>query len=217
MMRSTMAVTVMSCLTMITAPSSAQATKVAPATQAAGVTTADPMQAINRLRQELIDSFNKGEVDRLLSHLDPDVVVTWQNAEVCRGPEAVRAYYDRMMTGPDRIVAKVTANPAVDDRHIYEGDWAVSWGNMHDHFELTDGKSLQFDRRFTATIARRGEAWKVTSFHVSINAFDNPILKIVGRKVGTWAGVIGGVVGIVIGIIVGRMLGGRRRADAAAR
>jgi len=26
------------------------------------------------LRGELIDSFNKGDVDRLLSHLDPDVV-----------------------------------------------------------------------------------------------------------------------------------------------
>ena len=180
------------------------------------MTTADPMQAINQLRQELIDAFNSGDVDRLLSHLDPDVVITWQNAEVCRGPEAVRAYYNRMMSGPDRIVAKVTANPTVDDRHIY-GDWAVSWGNMHDQFELTDGKSFRFDSRFTATIARRREAWKVTSFHASINAFDNPILKIVARKVGMWTALVAGIVGIAIGIIIGRVLGGRRRADTAVR
>ena len=214
MVRSAMAVTVMFCLVTIGAPLSAQTTP--PATQASGVTTADPMQAINLLRQELIDSFNKGEVDRLLSHLDPDVVVTWQNAEVCRGPEAVRAYYDRMMTGPDRIVAKVSANPTVDDRHIYDGDWAVSWGNMHDEFVLTDGKSFRFDSRFTATIARRGEAWKVTSFHASINAFDNPILKIVGRKAGTWAAVAGGVIGLLIGLIAGRVMGRRRGVDAGA-
>jgi len=216
MVRTTTAVTVMFCLMMISASLLAQATQ--PATQrGAGVTTADPMQAINLLRQELIDSFNAGDVDRLLSHLDPDVVVTWQNAEVCRGPEAVRAYYNRMMTGPDRIVAKVSANPTVDDRHIYDGTWAVSWGNMHDEFVLTDGKAFRFDSRFTATIARRGEAWKVTSFHASINAFDNPILKIVGRKTGTWGAVAGGVIGLVIGIIVGRVLGRRRGADAAAR
>ena len=29
---------------------------------------------------------------RILEHLDPDVVVTWQNGEVCRGREQVRAY-----------------------------------------------------------------------------------------------------------------------------
>jgi hypothetical protein len=40
------------------------------------VTDADPIIAINLLRGELVDSFNKGDVDRLLSHLDPDVVIT---------------------------------------------------------------------------------------------------------------------------------------------
>ena len=75
-------------------------------------------QAIGLLRQELIDSFNKGDLDRLLSHLDPDVVITWQNGEVCRGPTAVRAYYDKMMKGPDRRVEKVSADPKVDDRHV---------------------------------------------------------------------------------------------------
>jgi hypothetical protein len=86
----------------------------------------------------------------------------------------------------------------LDDRHIY-GDWAVSWGNMHDQFELTDGKSFRFDSRFTATIARRGEAWKVTSFHASINAFDNPILKIVARKVGMWTALVAGIVELRLG------------------
>src|SRR5216110_1130709 len=79
----------------------------------AGVTEADPIKAINLLRTELIDSFNKGDVNRLLSHLDPDVVVTWQNGEVCRGPDAVKAFHERMMTGPNHVVAKLSANPVV--------------------------------------------------------------------------------------------------------
>src|SRR3954466_14584639 len=66
------------------------------------VTDPDPTRAIGLLREELVEGFNKGEVDRLLSHLDPDVVVTWQNAEVCRGPAAVKAFYERMMVGPNR-------------------------------------------------------------------------------------------------------------------
>src|SRR5439155_13069565 len=118
------------------------------------VTEPDPIKAINLLRTDLVDSFNKGDVDRLLSHLDPDSVITWQNGEVCRGPDAVRAYYNRMMTAPDHVVAKISANPVVDDRHVY-GDWAVSWGNLHDDYELNDGSKFKFDSRFTATIARR--------------------------------------------------------------
>lgn len=174
----------------------------------------DPTQAITLLRQELIDSFNKGDLDRLLAHLDPDVVITWQNGEVCRGPDAVRAYYEKMMKGPDRRVEKVSADPKVDDRHVY-GDWAVSWGSMNDRFVLTDGSDLAMNSRFTATIARRGDVWKVTSFHASVNAFDNPILGYAAKKAGTWAMVIGVVAGLVLGLIVGIMIQRRRRSGAA--
>jgi ketosteroid isomerase-like protein len=184
-----------------------------PASAPTAVTAVDPTQAIGQLRQELIDSFNKGDLDRLLSHLDPDVVITWQNAEVCRGPDAVRAYYDKMMKGPDRRVDKVSADPKVDDRHVY-GDWAVSWGSMNDHFTLTDGSELSMKSRFTATIARRGDVWKVTSFHASVNAFDNPILGYAAKKAGTWALVIGMLVGILIGAVAGALVARRRRGGA---
>jgi ketosteroid isomerase-like protein len=184
----------------------------APAQTLPAVTEPDGLRAIHLLRGELVDSFNKGDVERLMSHLDPDVVITWQNAEVCRGPQAVKAYYGRMMSGPNRIVSELSANPVVDDRHVY-GDWAVSWGNLNDNYVLNDGSTFRFDSRFTATIARRGEVWKVTSFHASINAFDNPILKVVGKKVGTWVGIGCGLGGIIIGLVIGMVL---RRPKAAA-
>jgi ketosteroid isomerase-like protein len=176
----------------------------------APVTADDPTQAINLLRHELVESFNKGDLDRLLSHLDPDVVITWQNGEVCRGPAAVRAYYDKMMTGPQRRVEKVSADPKVDDRHVY-GDWAVSWGSMNDRFVLTDGSDLAMNSRFTATIARRGDAWKVTSFQASVNAFENPILGYAAKKAGTWALTIGLAGGLLIGLIAGMLVTRRRR------
>lgn len=174
------------------------------------VTADDPTAAIAQLRAELIDSFNKGEVDRLLSHLDPDVIVTWQNAEVCRGPEAVRSYYNRMMTGPDRVVESVSAEPTVTDRHVYDGTWAVSWGKMNDRFKLTDGRELAMDSRFTATVARRGEVWKVTSFHVSVNAFDNPITGLAVSTAMKWVAIIAAAAALVVGFIGGRLIGRKR-------
>src|SRR5258707_1237431 len=90
---------------------------------------------LNQLRAGLTDSFAKADIDRMLTYLAPDVVVTWQNGEICRGPEEVRAYYNRMMKGDKPIVKEVKASPEVLGRHFY-GDWAVSWGNLHDHFIL---------------------------------------------------------------------------------
>ncbi len=161
--------------------------------------------AITRLRDGLTASFHKGDIDGLLTHLDPDVVVTWQNGEVCRGPEAVHAFYGRMMTGDKRVVREIKSEPEVLGRHIY-GDWAVSWGNLRDHFVLTDGSDLPFNSVFTATIAKRGDRWLVTAFHTSVSVFENPVLALATRKIALWLGLGGGAVGLLLGIVVSRLV-----------
>jgi ketosteroid isomerase-like protein len=183
---------------------------VAPAQVAATDTEAD--QAITKLREGLVDSFNKGDMDRLLSYLDTNAVVTWQNGEVCEGPAAVKAYYERMMKGDHPVVSKVTADPKVLGRHV-QGDWAVSWGNLNDQFVLTDGRELPLNSRFTATVVKRGDRWLVSAFHVSVNAFDNPIMALAIKKILIIAGIGGLVIGGILGAVIMRML--RQRNSAA--
>jgi ketosteroid isomerase-like protein len=175
------------------APSTAPAT--APTPPPADV---DAARAIDQLRAGLIAAFNRQDVDGLLALLAPDVVVTWQNAEVCRGPGEVRAYYDRMMRADRPVVAKVSADPVVDGRQLY-GDWALSYGHMRDHFVLTDGTDLPFDSRFTATVARRGDRWLVTGFHLSVDAFDNPVMNYAVRKGATYGAAGGAAAGAAVG------------------
>jgi ketosteroid isomerase-like protein len=182
------------------------AAKAASAPPSAAV---DATTAITTLREGLIDSFVKADIERLLTFLDPDVVVTWQNAEVCRGPEAVRAYYQRMMTGENRVVREVKAAPEVTGRQVY-GDWAISWGNLRDHFVLTDGSDLPFNTVFTATIAKRGDRWLVRGFHASVNAFDNPVLGLAIRKTAWRVGLGALALGLLIGLLLARMF--RRQA-----
>ena len=153
--------------------------------------------AIDRLRDGLVTSFNKGDIEGLLTHLAPDVVVTWQNGEVCRGPEAVRGFYSRMMTGETRVVREIKSAPELLGRQVH-GDWAVSWGNLHDHFVLNDGSDLPFHSVFTATTAKRGDRWVVIAFHASVNAFENPVLAVATRKMALWLGLGGGAVGLLI-------------------
>jgi len=170
-------------------------------------------QAITRLREGLVDSFNHDDIDKLLTYLDANAVVTWQNGEVCEGTEAVKAYYQRMMKGEHPVVSKVTADPKILGRHL-QGDWAVSWGLLNDHFVLNDGRDLPLNSRFTATIVRRGDEWKVAAFHVSVNAFDNPIMMLAVKKIALIVGGVGSLLGLIIGVIVMRLL--RRKAKPEA-
>jgi ketosteroid isomerase-like protein len=175
--------------------------------------SAEATAAITALRTGLTESFVKGDIDKLLAYLDPEVVVTWQNGDVCVGRDAVRAYHLRMMTGEKRIVREVKAEPEVIGRHVY-GDWAVSWGNLHDRFTLMDGSDLPFNTLFTATIAKRGDRWLVTGFHASVNAFDNSVLKLAIKKTGLWTGLGAGVLGLLLGFVGARALA--RRSMSAA-
>lgn len=162
-------------------------------------------QEIAKLREGLVDSFNHGDIDRLLTYLDTNAVVTWQNGEVCEGTAAVKDYYDRMMTGSNRVVLKVTSDPKVLGRHI-QGDWCVSWGELNDHFQLADGRDLPLNSKFTATIAKRGDRWLVSAFHVSVNAFDNPITQLAVKKTAQVVGVVGVIFGCLLTLVVVRLL-----------
>lgn len=167
---------------------------------------------LDALRAGVIDSFVKGDIDRLLTFLDPEVVVTWQNAEVCRGPAEVRAYYDRMMKGDRPVVRSVTADPKVLGRRL-GSDWSVSWGNLNDHFILSDGTDLPFNSVFTITAAKRGDRWLLTGYHASVNAFDNPVLALATRKVALWAALGGAVAGAVLTWGVIRLMRSRSPAS----
>jgi ketosteroid isomerase-like protein len=163
----------------------------------------DPAHAeLRALRDDLVDSLNKRDLTRLLQHLHPDVVVTWQNAEVSRKPEGVRAYISRMTEGPDRLVDEFTATPTVDELTILHGpDTGVAFGSSRDHFKLTSGLSLDVNSRWTATVVRHDGRWKIAAFHASVNLFDNPLLAAARRNL--W-GV--GAAALVAGILLGMLL-----------
>lgn len=180
-------------------------------TTPAATITPEITAAITQLREGLVDSFNKGDVNRLLTYLDPEVIATWQNGEVTHGAEEVRAYYDKMMSGESRVVREVKLAPEVLGRQIH-GDWAVSWGNLHDQFTLTDGRVLPLDSHFTIVMARRGDRWLVTAYHASVNAFDNPVLALAVGRTARWVGVGTGVLGVLAGYLLARSLGRKRAA-----
>ncbi|MGE3807346.1 MAG: nuclear transport factor 2 family protein [Gemmataceae bacterium] len=168
--------------------------------------TEDPAhQKLRDLRDRLLASFNKRDIDALLKDVHENVVVTWQNGEVSRGHKGVREFYDKMMNGPQKIVQNVTANNVeADDLTMLsaDGKYGVAWGKMDEHFSLSDGKDFDLANRWTASLARDGDEWKVVSLHVSANIFDNGVQNLAIKQVMMYAG--GG--GLLAGLIVGALI-----------
>jgi ketosteroid isomerase-like protein len=173
----------------------------------AGQATEDPAHAeLRALRDDLVDAVNKRDLSRLIGHLHPDVVVTWQNAEVSRKPDGVRAYLARMLDGPDRIVEEFTTTASVDElTRLYGGDTGIAFGSSRDRFKLRSGQTLEVTSRWTATVVRENGRWLIASFHASVNMFDNPLLAGMRRVV-----MIAGAGALVVGLVLGWFMGRRR-------
>ena len=178
----------------------------------AAVTDEEIHEELRALRTRLFEAYQKRDLDALLNNVAPNVVITWQNGEHNVGHDQFRAFYDKMMTGDNRIVDDITSEVEVDDvSTLYSKDTAVARGSLSDHFVLADGSDFVLNSRWTATVCKMEDGWKVTSFHVSANIFDNPILSVAQGAIMKVAGITG-FVALILGIIIGRI--SRRKATA---
>jgi uncharacterized protein (TIGR02246 family) len=158
---------------------------------------------LRTLRDDLVAATNKPDVDALLALCTEKVVFTSPDGRLSRGPEAVRAYYDEMMTGPDPYVKSFKASPEVDDLAVlYGANTAVATGTSTDHFELTSGVPFDMKTRWSAALIKEEDGqWRVASYQTAANVFDNPLLA-AAKGALYWTGGLAGVIGLVIGTVL---------------
>ena len=156
--------------------------------QAATVPQLDPAGGRVEDRQqlrELLDAMERGisalDIEALLKLTQPDVVITWQNAEVSRGHEQVRAHYDRMIKGGAPIVRKFSTKATLGGPAAFYGDSAVAYGTNVDRYELADGLAFTLKANWSTTAVKVDGQWKVAALHFSTNLFDNALLKAAER------------------------------------
>jgi ketosteroid isomerase-like protein len=162
---------------------------------------------LRTFRDGLLAAMNKGDIEAELAYFHPNAVVTWHNAEVSRGREGMRTYLNRMLQGPDKVVASYKADVNVDELTIlYGGDTGLSFGSAVEHFTMTNGKTFDLPARWSATLVKEGDKWLIANLHASDNLFDNPLLAI-AKRMAWWVGGIALLVGLLIGWFVGRRRG----------
>ncbi len=160
--------------------------------------------ALRQLKATMEKALNDRDLNAIVANVDPNVVFTTMNGDVCRGPQQIRAYFDKMLNAPGHIVKDVKVAFEVDQlTTLYGGDTGVAYGSSNDHYVLTDGKTFDIRGRWTCTMVKNGDRWVIAAFHYSANVFDNPILDRYKRVI--WqAGIGAGLVALLLGYAAGR-------------
>ncbi|MCC6245032.1 MAG: SgcJ/EcaC family oxidoreductase [Gemmatimonadaceae bacterium] len=187
-------------------PLVAQSTTPTTTAPVASATPSDSQlhQELRDLKKVMEEALNSRNVDAMLAHVDEQVVFTTMNGDVVTGRDGVRAYFDKMMNGPAKVVESVRASFIPDTLSILRGgDVAISWGRTDDHYELSTGQSLAVAARWSATMVRRDGRWLIANFHYSTNMFDNPVLS-AQRTLLIGSGVGGALVLGLVGFLYGR-------------
>ena len=161
---------------------------------------------IHALRDRLLDAINKADFDQMAACLAPNVVITYQNAEVARGRDGVKAFQLKMTAGPDKIVESLHADVKTDDITLLPGGTtALATGSSAETYKMTHGPDLTLDARWTATLVRTDGQWLVAALHCSTDLFKSPLTAATKK-----AGVTASIGSIIIGLIVGWFLGRKR-------
>ena len=165
---------------------------------------------LRQLRDGLLLAMNKGDLEGTVAYLHTNCVITWHNAEVSRGHAGVRDYFNRVMTGPNRIVESFHCDHKVDELTILHGDNpGICYGSSDELFKLATGKSLDVKGRWSATLVKENGRWLVASLHASTNLFDNILLELAKKTA-----VLAGIIALAAGAALGWFLGGRRKRAA---
>lgn len=155
-------------------------------------------EELRTLRTQLLDAVVKGDIDRVTQHVHPNVVVTWQNSEVCRGRQGLKDFF--IEQGKDSFKG-YKLPPTPDELTIFHGgNTGVSFGQTIAEYKLL-GKSYELKSRWTATLVKENGVWLLAAYHLSMNVLDNPILG--AAKNALYVGIGAALVG---GILLGRFL-----------
>ncbi len=166
---------------------------------------------LRALRAGLVEALNSGDIEAQLRYVHPNVVVTWQNNEVNRGHDGIRAFMEDM--GTDAFQHYVV-EPTPDELTILSGDdTGISFGRSVARYNVL-GKEFEFENRWTATLVKENDEWLIASYQVSLNALDNPILN-AAKSALYWVGGIGLVVGVIVGMLVGKLRTAKQASSPA--
>jgi len=123
-------------------------------------------QAVNSDQPELLDAY-----------LHPDYLITVMNQEIVSNKKPLKQLFYEWFKKPDAILKSMRTEPEASIiTNIYGGRFGVCYGTSVDTYELADGRKFKFASKWTATVIKEGEQWKLLTLHVGVDPINNPLI-----------------------------------------
>ncbi len=163
--------------------------------------------ALRALLARAVAALNSGDPVRLGDCLAPAFDLTFADQHRLGSIAELTAYAARLRS--EHGITAITFAPVSDGPARFLGaDVAIATGTSHDSF-AGGGAPLVLDSRWTATLQRGADGWRIATLHIGVDLMDNAILTTIRRTVALYA--LGAAVATLLaGVLLGRWLARRR-------
>ena len=171
---------------------------------------AEDHEQLRALLVTIRDAVNEGDVDALAAVMYSSFSLTMIDQAVITSGRELEDYYRQLMVGEDALISSMRIEPAADTlTQIIDDRFGLVRGGNSEVYELNNGRSFTLDSRWTATVIKDGDTWKVWGIHAGVNFADNPVLTI-ARRANRFFGGGGLLVGLLLGVLGTRLMSRRR-------
>lgn len=167
-------------------------------------------EALRHVMKKAAAAINATDVDALSECLAKDFAFVTIDQTVITNRAGIAAYYDRMLTGPDALLAAMTSTPKAEVLTRFAGDDAgYCYGRSVDVYTLKNKRVFTLDVRWSAMVVKEDGQWKASLIHTGVDLLNNPVLT-ASSKVPQRTLIL--LVGVAIVVAVAAYFGGARRA-----
>jgi len=164
---------------------------------------------LDETRDAIFALFNEEKYSEIAEqYCHEDITCLWNDGTTSKGRQGVTDFFAKLKT----FIDVLHVAPTTQDRAVHEGGkYAVSIGNMGDTYVMADGKEFDLQSVWMATLVYDNEEWKLISYAVSTNAFDNQVIDgyLFLRTL------VAGGVGIAIGLVLALALTKLRKKQSS--
>jgi ketosteroid isomerase-like protein len=135
-------------------------------------------QALRVLKQNVVDSLNRQDIDTLLTYFSEPFAFTTVTQEVLTSKETVKDFYHRMLVSDDSPIKTFTVEPEADILTYFLNDnIGYCYGTSKDSYTLRrNGRTIGMKSRWTAVVVKENNQWKISVVHLGVDFTNNPIL-----------------------------------------
>jgi ketosteroid isomerase-like protein len=153
------------------------------------------------------DAINEQRIDKMEPLMAEHFSIVLADGQLITDLKDLKAYYQRLLDPATGVLKSLTIKPSADDLTMFvDPNVGVCHGISDDTFVLKGGATRVLHSRWTATVARTGDTWKIVALHAGTSILDNPILdeyKQATKAVGIGTGAAA-IVLAALGFVAGR-------------